>query len=215
MNVMAAEAGLRLCQVCGLLNQHAARRHDASSCERCGAVLHARKPNSIARTWALLAAAYVLYIPANVLPVLETQSIGEETSDTILGGAIRLWSQGAWPLSLVIIAASFGVPLVKLFTLTWLLMNVGGGANARTRKRTVLYRVVDYIGRWSMVDIYIGSLLVGLVKFPPFASVTLGPAAAAFAAVVVLTMLASRSFDPRLLWDTEHPSSARYAMRHG
>ena len=212
---MAAEAGLLLCHVCGLLNDRAAPRGAHSSCARCGTALHSRKPNSIARTWALLMAAYVLYIPANVLPVLETASILEETSDTILGGAVRLWSQGAWPLALVIIIASFGVPLVKLFVLTWLLMNVHGGANADARQRTRLYRVIDYIGRWSMVDIYVGALLVGLVQFPPFATVTVGPAAVAFGAVVVLTILASRSFDPRLLWDADHPSAVRYAMRHG
>jgi paraquat-inducible protein A len=115
----------------------------------------------------------------------------------------------------VIIIASFGVPLVKLFTLTWLLMNVRSGANADTRQRTRRYRVIDFIGRWSMVDIYVGALLVGLVQFPPFATVTLGPAAVAFSAVVVLTILASRSFDPRLLWDADQRSAVHYAMRHG
>lgn len=215
MSVMAAEAGLLLCHVCGLLNHRAAPRGGRSSCARCGTALHARKPNSVVRTWALLIAAYVLYIPANVLPVLETEAILEETSDTILGGAVRLWSQGAWPLALVIIIASFGVPLFKLFTLTWLLMNVRSGANADMRQRTRLYRVIDYIGRWSMVDIYVGALLVGLVQFPPFATVQVGPAAVAFSAVVVLTILASRSFDPRLLWDADHPSAVHYAMRHG
>ena len=215
MNVMAAETGLLLCRVCGLLNRRRPRLEGPPPCARCGAALHARKPNSIARTWALLSAGYLLYIPANVLPVLETTSIIEETSDTILGGAIRLWSQGAWPLALVIIIASFGVPLVKLVSLTWLLTNVHNGASVKTRGRTQLYRVVDFIGRWSMVDIFVGALLVGLVEFPPFATVTLGPAAAAFGAVVVLTMLASRSFDPRLLWDASPRPTIHYAMRHG
>ena len=118
MSVMAAPSGLLLCEVCGLLNRRSAPRLDRLSCARCGNALHARKPNSIVRTWALLIAGYLLYIPANVLPVLETRSIIEETHDTILGGAIRLWSQGAWPLSVIIVVASFGVPLLKLFSLT-------------------------------------------------------------------------------------------------
>ena len=214
MSVMAAHAGLLLCEVCGLLNRKLAARGGAPSCARCGTHLHARKPNSIARTWALLVTAYLAYIPANVLPVLETESIVEQTSDTILGGAIRLWSQGAWPLSLVIIFASFVVPLVKLVVLTWLLVAAGRRTDADARRNTRLYRVVDFIGKWSMVDIYIGGLLVSLVQFYPFATVTLGPAAVAFAAVVLLTMVASRTFDPRLLWDEEHGTS-RPALRHG
>ncbi len=218
-NVMAAHAGLLLCEVCGLLNRRRAAHPGRSWCARCGSTLHARKPDSIGRTWALLIAAYVLYIPANVLPVLETEGIAEQTSDTILGGAIRLWAQGAWPLSLVIIIASFAVPLAKLFALTWLLMSLRHGGPADMRRSTRLYRVVDFIGRWSMVDIYVGALLVALVQFPPFASVELGLAAPAFGAVVVLTILASRSFDPRLLWDTAARSGIRPVMpggvRHG
>ena len=200
MTVMAAHAGLLACERCGLLNRSPAAAQTRAACARCGAALHARKPDSVMRTWAFLLAAYALYIPANVLPVLETQTLVERTSDTILGGAIRLWSQGAWPLSLVIIAASFVVPLVKMFVLTWLLVSARG-APGDVLLGTRLYRVIDFIGRWSMVDIYVGGLLVGLVQFYPFADVTVGPAAPAFAAVVVLTMLASRSFDPRLLWD--------------
>lgn len=201
MSVMATHAGLLLCETCGLLNRRP-RAAGTPLCARCGTGLHARKPDAVVRTWALLVAAYVLYIPANVLPVLTTQSLGEETSDTILGGAIRLWAQGAWPLSVVIVVASFVVPLAKLFALTWLLMPARRLFAGDAHRGTRLYRVVDFIGRWSMVDIYVGGLLVGLVQFYPFATVGVGPAAAAFGAVVVLTMLASRSFDPRLLWDT-------------
>jgi len=219
MNVMAAHAGLLLCEVCGLLNRRREANRDHSWCARCGSTLHSRKPDSVVRTWAFLIAAYVLYIPANVLPVLETEGIGEQTSDTILGGAMRLWSQGAWPLSVVIILASFAVPLAKLFALTWMLVSLRIGGPADLQRSTHLYRVVDFIGRWSMVDVYVGGLLVALVQFPPFASVTLGLAAPAFGAVVVLTILASRSFDPRLLWDAAARSGIRPgvsgAVRHG
>jgi paraquat-inducible protein A len=212
---MAAHAGLLLCEVCGLLNRRRGPRLSEPSCARCGTPLHERKPNSIVRTWALLITAYLAYIPANVLPVLETESILEQTSDTILGGAIRLWAQGAWPLSLVVIIASFAVPLVKLFALTWLLVTVDHRTTVDTPRRTQLYRVIDFIGRWSMVDIYIGGLLVALVQFHPLATVTLGPAAVAFSAVVVLTMMASRTFDPRLLWDAGVRPPVRSAARHG
>jgi paraquat-inducible protein A len=205
---MAAHAGLLTCELCGLLNRGLAAR-DHPSCARCGTPLHARKPDSFTRTSALLAAAYVLYIPANMLPVLETQAITEQTSDTILGGAIRLWSQGAWPLSVVIIVASFVVPLAKMFILTWLLVSLRHDEPRNALRRTRLYRVIDFIGRWSMVDIYVGGLLIGLVQFYPFAEVTVGPAAPAFAGVVVLTMLASRTFDPRILWDAAVPGRRR------
>lgn len=202
--VMAAHAGLLTCELCGLLNRRPSP--DArSSCTRCGTTLHARKPDSYMRTWALLAAAYVLYVPANMLPVLETQALTEQTSDTILGGAIRLWSQGAWPLSVVIILASFAVPLLKMFILTWLLVSPRHDEPENALKRTRAYRAIDFVGRWSMVDIYVGGLLIGLVQFYPFADVTVGPAAPAFGGVVVLTMLASRTFDPRILWDAAVP----------
>ena len=216
MEVMAAHAGLLLCDVCGLLNRRGPRP-GRPCCARCATPLHPRKPNSIGRTWALLVTAYLAYVPANVLPVLETESILEHTSDTILGGAVRLWAQGAWPLSIVIIVASFGVPLAKLFALTWLLVTVKYGSTTDTAQRTRLYRAVDLIGRWSMVDIYIGGLLVALVQFQPFATVTVGPAAIAFTAVVVLTMMASRTFDPRLLWDADARASApaRLEPSHG
>ena len=212
MNMMAARSGLLLCEVCGLLNRSGAPRAGRRSCARCGNTLHARKPDSFVRTWALLITSYMLYLPANMLPVLETRSLGDSTHDTILGGAIRLWSQGAWPLSLVIIVASFVVPLAKMFVLTWLLLSATDEP-AHVLRRTRLYRLVDFIGRWSMVDIYVGGLLVGLVQFYPFADVTVGPAAPAFAAVVVLTMLASQNFDPRLLWDAA--AATRRRSGHG
>ena len=208
MSVSAASAGLLTCTTCGLLNRARGGPPLRSQCARCATPLHARKVHSLARTAALLIAAYVLYVPANLLPVLESGSFGGRESDTILGGAIRLWVEGSWPLALVILLASIVVPLGKLLVLTWLLADVRFGSGSSPRRGTQLYRIVDFIGRWSMVDIYVGGLLVALVNFHPVATITPGPGAVAFGAVVVLTLAASRCFDPRLLWDA-------HGSRHG
>ena len=188
------------CRACGQLNR--ARADARACCARCGSELRSRKPEATARTIAFLAAAYVLYLPANLLPILVTGELGgSKASDTILSGVIKLWHGGWWPLALVILVASIVIPFAKLVVLTWLVIGVRRGTAVRLRGRTRLYRLVDTIGKWSMVDIYVGALLVGLVQFEPLATVSPGPAAIAFGAVVVLTMLASHSFDPRLLWD--------------
>jgi paraquat-inducible protein A len=210
MSVSAAGAGLLTCATCGLLNRVHGSPCPPSRpcCGRCATPLHPRKPDSLSRTAALLAAAYAFYLPANLLPVLETVSVGKRDSDTILGGAIRLWLDGAWPLSLVIILASVVVPLAKMLALTWLLADVRFGGGSSPLRGTRLYRVIDFTGRWSMVDIYVGGLLLALVQFHPLAAMTPGPAAIAFGAVVVLTLAASHCFDPRLLWDAH---GARHA----
>jgi paraquat-inducible protein A len=202
MSITTAQAGLLPCSLCGMLNRrpHTVHRWPAC-CARCGTSLHVRKPHSVVRTWSFLVAAAALYIPANVLPVFDTFAIGGTVSDTIMTGAIRLWLTGAWPLALVILVASIGVPLAKLLALSYLLFTVQRGSGANPQRRARLYRYTDFIGRWSMVDIYVGALLVGLVHFQPVAVISPGPGAIAFGAVVVLTMLASHSFDPRLLWD--------------
>ena len=210
MTTSAASAGLLTCATCGLLNRvhHYTAARSRPTCGRCATPLHARKPHSLSRTAALLLAAYAFYLPANLLPILETVSVGQRDSDTILGGAIRLWLDGAWPLSIVIILASVVVPLGKLLALTWLLADVRFGGGSSPVRATRLYRVIDFVGRWSMIDIYVGGLLLALVQFHPIAAMTPGPAAVAFGAVVVLTLAASRCFDPRLVWDA-------HGARHG
>lgn len=210
MSATAASAGLLGCRICGLLQRQAGRRGEGLACARCGSVLHARKPDSLARTWALVIAAYVLYLPANLLPVLETRSLSGQASDTIMSGAIKLWLDGWWPLAVVILIASIVIPLAKLIALTYLLVSVRRRMHVRRRGRTRLYRLIDMIGKWSMIDIYVGGLLVGLVQFNPVAVISPGPGAIAFGSVVVLTMFASQSFDPRLLWDDgAGPAGAR------
>ena len=201
MSATAASAGLLGCRICGLLQRQAGRRTEGLACARCGSGLHARKPDSLARTWALVIAAYALYLPANLLPVLETRSLSGQASDTIMSGVIKLWLDGWWPLAVVILIASIVIPLAKLIALTDLLFSVRRRMRVRQRGRTRLYRLIDMIGKWSMIDIYVGGLLVGLVQFKPVAMISPGPGAIAFGSVVVLTMFASQSFDPRLLWD--------------
>jgi paraquat-inducible protein A len=164
------------------------------------------KPGSLSRTWAFLVAAVILYIPANVLPVMHTEWLSGSEDDTILSGVIYLWSSGSWPLALVVFVASISVPLLKIATLGYLAASVQLGSTWQPRRRARLYRLVELIGRWSMLDIYVTAILVALVQAKALATIHAGPGALAFAAVVVLTMLAAMSFDPRLIWD---------AQRHG
>ena len=170
-------------------------------CPRCGASLHYRKPNSISRTWALIWAAIILYIPANVYPVMTVISFGKGSPDTILSGVKALAEHGMWPLALLVFFASITVPMAKLIGMIYLLLSVQRKSHWRPKDRTVLYRVTEVIGRWSMIDIFMISILVALVKLQAIATIEPGPGAISFAAVVVLTMFAAMSFDPRLIWD--------------
>lgn len=193
------------CPVCGLVCQ-APDAGAAAGCPRCGAALHPRKPDSVGRTWALLIAAYILFLPSNLLPIMLTTSLTGTQRDTILSGVVYLWLHGSWPLAALVFFASIVVPLVKLVSLTFLLASVQRGAVWRPLERARLYRLLEFIGRWSMLDIYVITILSALVQMQALAQVSAGPGAIAFGAVVVLTMLASKSFDPRLIWDPlQHP----------
>ena len=164
-------------------------------------MLHFRKPYSLGRTTALLIAAYILIIPANVLPVMETGSMFGSQKDTIMSGVIYLWESGSWPLAILVFFASIVVPLVKLFALSYLVASVRRRSTAHPLERARLYRFLEFIGRWSMLDIFVVTLLTALVRIKTLAIITPGPGAVAFGAVVVLTMLAAMAFDPRLVWD--------------
>jgi paraquat-inducible protein A len=177
----------------------------AESCPRCGAGLHSRKPESLRRTWALVIAAALLYIPANTLPVMRVVSMGQEQSDTILGGIRFFLHSGSWPLALLIFLASVVVPLLKLAILSFLALSIRRRSRWKPRFRTRLYRLTELIGRWSMVDIYVVTLMVALVEMGALATIEPAPGALVFALVVVTTMLASHSFDPRLIWDALEP----------
>ena len=200
MSRIARHQGLVACHACGQLSR-AVAEHESSRCPRCRAMLHLRKPDSLNRTWALLMAAYILYIPANLLPVMETRSLLSAQEDTIMSGIVYLWLSGSVGLALVVFVASIVVPLLKLVTLTLLAISVRRRPLWRPRQRTRLYRIVEFVGRWSMLDIFVVALLTAVVQIQSFASVMPGPGAAAFGAVVVLTMLAAMTFDPRLIWD--------------
>ncbi|HUP29474.1 MAG TPA: paraquat-inducible protein A [Usitatibacter sp.] len=200
MNIAtAARRGMVLCSACRMINRAAGSGELA--CARCGAHLHFRKPNSIARSWAFLVAAGIFYIPANLLPVLHTGSIFQTTTDTIMSGVVHLWVTGSWVLAAIVFVASIVVPGAKLISMAVLLTSAQRRSRWRPQARARLYRATAYIGRWSMVDIFVGATLVALVQFNLIASILPGPGAIAFGAVVVLTMLASQSFDPRLTWD--------------
>ena len=200
MTATALRNGLFLCGTCELLNR---RQPEGAPCccARCGASLQARKPDSLRRTWAFLIAAAILYIPANLLPVLHTGTVFNQQTDTIMSGVIHLWVTRSWGLALIVLVASIVVPLAKLVSLAYLAWAAQRRSTLRPEQRARLYRATHYIGRWSMVDIYVGAALVALVQLGPFASVGPGSGAIAFGAVVILTMLAAMSFDPRLTWD--------------
>ena len=163
--------------------------------------MHVRKPDSLSRSWALLLAAYVLYIPANLLPMMVTSTIFGVQEDTIMSGVVLFWTSGSWMLATIVFTASILVPLLKLFAMTYLLLTVGRRSAAEPDSRTRLYRIVELIGRWSMLDVFVVALVVALVQIRSLATITAGAGTTAFGAVVVLTLLASRCFDSRLIWD--------------
>ena len=170
-------------------------------CPRCESVLHERKPNSVARTWALVIAAAVLYIPANYYPVLSVVQLGAGQPSTILGGVEELLTARQYPLAALVFFASIAVPMLKLIGLSFMLVTIQTGRLGWLRDRTRLYHIVRFIGRWSMIDIFMESLLGALVAFGSVITIEPGAGALAFCAVVILTMFAAETFDPRLMWD--------------
>jgi len=191
------------CPSCELLSKAPAHcdHHIRMRCPRCGATLHPRKPNSLARTWALVIAAFIFYIPANTLPIMTVTSLGATQSDTIMSGVVYLLLHGMWPLALLIFFASVVVPLLKLAILIYLLISVQLRSCWRPRDRTRLYRITEAVGRWSMVDVYVVTILVALVHLGNLATIRAEAGAVFFGAVVVLTIFAALTFDPRLIWD--------------
>ncbi|MDM0047168.1 paraquat-inducible protein A [Variovorax dokdonensis] len=194
----ASQCGLLACHHCGTVWRGA---QVGQACGRCGTHLHRRKTDSLRRTWALLIAAAILYLPANLLPVMVTRSLFGTQYDTIMSGIIYFWVTGAWGLAVIIFVASFLVPLFKLVVLALLAIAAARHSRWRREERAKLHRIVEFIGRWSMLDVFVVSLLTGLVQIHGFAEIRAGVGIAAFGGVVVLTMLASLSFDPRLTWD--------------
>ncbi len=170
-------------------------------CPRCYAHLHMRKPHSLAVTTVLLILAAILYVPANLLPVMYTRTLLDDERDTIMSGVLVLLHSGSWPIALLVFVASIVVPLLKILALAIVLYSAWRPSAQHRQQRSDLYRLIEFIGRWSMLDIYAISLLVTLVQIQSFATIAVGWGAAAFGAVVVLTMAAARTFDERLIWD--------------
>lgn len=198
--ITARQRGLMQCLVCHKLVPR--QQREEVSCPRCGAPVHSRIPHSLAKTWAYLLTAMMLYVPANILPIMTVSDIAGGKADTIFSGIVSLMRSGMIPIGLIVFTASIVVPLLKMVALVILLLSVQCKWKLSARQRTRLYRLTGFVGRWSMLDIYVIMILITLVAFGALASVETGPAATAFASVVVLTMLAAMSFDARLIWDT-------------
>jgi paraquat-inducible protein A len=210
----AAQAGILACHDCGLLARPAAPGV-TGHCPRCGEPLAWRRTDPIQRTWALLVAAAILYVPANVLPVLITDTLASSEADTILSGVVLLYDTGSWPLALIVLIASVLIPIGKIIALAYVLVTVQRGAATNGRERTRLFRTVEFIGRWSMLDVFVDTFVVALVQLSPLMSVAPGPGVVFFMGVVVLTMLAAQSFDSRLIWDRHEPVVATKGAPRG
>jgi len=170
-------------------------------CPCCQARLYSRIPNSVSKTWALLLAAVFMYFPANLLPIMNVTYLGTGQPDTIMQGIIHLIEGGMWPLALIVFVASIVIPFLKLLTMMGLLLSIHLRSHWRPIERKKLFHITEFVGRWSMVDIFVVAILVALVQFGNLASVDAGLGALSFAVVVVLTMFAAHTFDPRLIWD--------------
>ena len=204
----AMALGLQTCEGCGLLSRPVASE---GRCPRCDEALEFRKRDSLQRTWACVIAAAICYVPANILPVLTTTTAGGTESDTILQGVVLLWSPTGWPLSLIVLVASIMIPSAKILALGYLLLSVQRGWATSPSQRVRLYRTVRFIGRWSMVDVFVDTFTASLVQLQPLMAVEPAPGLLFFAAVVVLTMLAVEFFDPRLIWDAASVAEVRHA----
>jgi paraquat-inducible protein A len=207
----AMQQGLQRCEHCEMLSRPLPGQEEGR-CPRCGAELTFRKKDSLRRTVAFLIAAAICYIPANLLPVMTTYTVtsGAE-SDTIMQGVVLLWSSTGWPLSLIVLFASIMIPSAKIISLLHLVISVKRGSIQNPGQRVRLYRLVDVIGRWSMVDIFVDTFTVALIQLQPLMYVRPARGIFFFSAVVILTMLAVQSFDPRLIWDPTSSKEVRYA----
>src|SRR5208283_881443 len=210
MDLTAMQQGLQSCEACGLLSRPAPGEHEGR-CPRCDEELVFRKPDSLQRTLAYVIAAAVCYVPANVLPVMTTITATGSESDTIMQGVVLLWSPTGWPLSLIVLFASIMIPSAKILALAYLLITAQRGSAKNNEQRMRMYRMVDFVGRWSMVDVFVDTFTAALIQLQPLMSVAPAPGLLFFAAVVVLTMLAVESFDPRLIWDAASPKEVQHA----
>lgn len=198
----ARSRGLVGCACCALVVSINEQR-----CPRCHSRLHSRTPDSLQRTLALIVVAWVLYLPANLLPITNTVYLGSNAPSTIIGGVVTLWQMGSYPIALVILIASVLVPIGKLLMLSWLCWQASRPRPRNPQQSARLYRLTEFIGRWSMIDVFVVAILVALIKLGNIISFYPGFAALSFAAVVIVTMIAAEQFDPRLIWDSTESES--------
>jgi paraquat-inducible protein A len=199
-NITSARTlGVAGCHTCGQTVHLGKQAH--VECPRCGADVHYRKHDSIKRAWAFLAAAFIMYIPANTEPMMRTTSLGNVSADTILEGVIYFLSHGDYLIGVVIFAASIMLPLLKMIALSYIFIMVQSRSTARRMEQTNLYKLAEILGKWSMLDIFVVGLMAGLVQLGTLTTIAPGPACIAFASVVILTMIAEMVFDPKLIWD--------------
>ncbi|MGN7610648.1 paraquat-inducible protein A [Magnetococcales bacterium HHB-1] len=189
------------CETCGLTCRRLPKTDQKQHCPRCHTTIHTRKPNALSRTWALITAALILYIPANLFPIMTLTYFGRTESSTIVSGVQSLFKAGMWPIALIVLFASVIVPLLKLIVLSFLLISIHKKTLWRLQDRTRLFRITEAVGRWSMIDIFMITILAALVKFQMLSTIEPEIGASFFAAVVILTIFAAHTFDPRLLWD--------------
>ena len=192
----AREAGLVACRRCTRVWPMG-----RATCGRCGSRLVSRDPRSLSRVWAWWIAGVLAYIPANLWPMLRTRTLWDEQSATIVGGAIELWDYGNPGIAIIILVASVGIPVAKFFAIAYLALSARRGAGGRATLRMRVYEVVEYIGRWSMIDVFVVAILASLVQLNVVARIDPGPASLAFALSVIFTMLSAQAFDPRMIWD--------------
>ena len=196
--VTARAAGLVACTRCAR-----AWPLETEVCGRCGAALASRDVNSLQRVWALWLVGLMCYIPSNIYPMLRTEQLFSVDESTIVGGAVELAHHGAYGISAIILIASVLIPMGKFWAIAFLALSVKQRDGFASHHRLLMYEVVEYIGRWSMIDIFVVAILSALVQLQGLASITPGPAAFFFALSVIFTMLSAQSFDPRMIWDAE------------
>jgi paraquat-inducible protein A len=192
----AADYGLAGCHTCGKVSAVT-----LGNCPRCGSHLHLRNPGSVQKTLALMGAAAALYIPSHLLPIMTVTELGDVTHNTIIGGMMTFWRSGAYPIAIVIFTASILIPLLKIIALSWLCAAATGKVHPSPTALGKVYWFTELLGRWSMIDIFVVGILVSIVQLGNYMTIVPGPGALAFAGVVMLTMLAAMSFEPRMLWD--------------
>ncbi|MDO3384970.1 paraquat-inducible protein A [Gilvimarinus sp. SDUM040013] len=205
--MLAINANLARCHVCGKVSHLPSE--GAFACPRCHTPLHFRTPYSVSRSWAYTLTAAICFVPANLYPIMNVQSIDKSFTSTIMSGVIDLAQNDMLPIAIVVFVASIAVPLFKLIGIIVLLTIVQRGKPVKRQQAIRMYRFIDFIGRWSMLDIFVISILVSLVSFGQIASIEANIGATAFGAVVILTLLAAESFDPRLIWDLQDTEDDR------